>query len=166
MMWQPMPEIAPFWLIGIGVLSPGAMPPQVCPPSAERMNTIDWPAAGTGIVLPWSSPQQVYSGPILPSRGLFGPPSGVWLLSTASQFLSSRNSASVSGFAEFWWTGIGWLHGWFGFLMFRLMPQPLALEVPPGESSTNAYALPSSSKVIEMSDVTWYFVGWFGSHSG
>src|SRR2546421_7526305 len=138
MMWQPIPEIAPFWLIGIGVLSPGATPPQVWPPSSERMNTIDCPTAGRGTVLPWSRPQQVYSGPILPSRGLLGPPSGVWLLSIAIQFLSSRNRAWVSGLAALSWTLIGWLHGLFGCLMFRLMLQPLLLEVPPGEASTNA----------------------------
>ena len=53
MMSQPMPETAPFWLSGIGLLSPGVTPPQVFPPSVERMKTIDWPTAGTtGTVLP------------------------------------------------------------------------------------------------------------------
>src|SRR2546421_12882264 len=135
--WHPIPEMAPFWLIGSGVLSPGAAPPQVCPPSADRMKTISWPTP-TGSVPPWSRPQHVYSGPILWSRGLFGPPSGVWLLSIVIQFLSSRNSAWVSGLAALSWTLIGWLHGLFGCLMFRLMLQPLLLEVPPGEASTNA----------------------------
>src|SRR6059058_4488451 len=111
MMWQPMPETAPFWLSGIGVLSPGATPPHVWPPSADLMKTIDWPTAGTGTVLHWSRPQHAYRGPTWPSRGLFGPPVGVWLLSIASQFLSSRKSASVSGFAAWLWMKIGPVHG-------------------------------------------------------
>src|SRR3954463_11935876 len=100
-----------------------------------------------------------------PSRGLLGPPSGLCASSMASQFLSSRNSACVSGLAPLLWTTIGPLHGLPGCLMCRFMFQPLALEVPPGESSTNEYALPSSSNVCEMSETTRYFVGWLGSHS-
>src|SRR3982751_6502535 len=43
--WQPMPEITLFWLSGLGVLSPGAKPPQVFPPSFEVMTTICWVGA-------------------------------------------------------------------------------------------------------------------------
>src|SRR4051794_21507696 len=135
MMWQPRPEIAVFWLSGSGVLSPGATPPHDLPPSVERMKTICCPRPGRAP--PWSRLQQVYIGPILWSRGLFGPPSGVCLLSIASQFLSSRNSAFVTGLALLLCTTIGLLHGLCGALMWRFMFQPLALDVPPGESRTN-----------------------------
>src|SRR5205085_6680985 len=40
--WHPSPEIAPFWLSWIGVLSPGATPPHVLPPSVERSSTTCW----------------------------------------------------------------------------------------------------------------------------
>src|SRR5437763_3433718 len=97
-----MPEIAPFWLSWIGVLSPGATPPQVLPPSVERSSTICWLGA-------WepSKLQQTYIVPILPSRGLLVVPSMGVLLSIASQFWSSSSSCCVIGLLWLSWIVIG-----------------------------------------------------------
>ena len=126
-----MPEIAPFWLSCFGVLSPGTVPPQVWPPSVERIRTICW--AGT-IVLE-SKLQQTYIVPILWSCGRFGPPlTSVWL-STAIQFLSSSSSSWVSPLRWLSWTTIGPLQRLCGRLMFTVMLKPVKASVPPGASS-------------------------------
>ncbi len=95
----------------------------------------------------------MYIVPILPSRGAFGPPlTSVWL-STAIQFLSSRNSREVSELTRLSWTVVGRLHGSPGRLVWTVMLKPWNAAVPPGASSTLAYALPSSSKSIVTSEV-------------
>ncbi len=144
-----MPEMSVFWLTGNGMLSPGLIPPQLLPPSSERMTTI----CCSGTVPVPSKLQQMYIVPILPSRGAFGPPpASVWL-STAIQFLSSRNSSLVSALTRLSCTTVGPVHGCPGRLVWTVMLKPLKAFVPPGASSTLAYALPSSSKAIVGSDV-------------
>ena len=123
-----------FWLSGNGMLSPGVIPPQVLPPSSERMTTIC--CSGTAPVP--SKLQQMYIVPILPSRGALGPPlTSVWL-STAIQFLSSRNSRVVSALTRLSCTTVGPLHGWPGRLTWTVMLKPWKAAVPPGASSTLA----------------------------
>src|SRR3954471_3580002 len=127
-----MPEIAPFALSWIGVLSPGATPPQVLPPSSELIRTICW----VGACEP-SKLQQTYIVPLLPSLGLLGGPREGVLLSIASQFLSSRRSCSVIGLLRLSWTVIGGPNcDWPGFLMWIVMLKPVKPAVPPGASST------------------------------
>ena len=97
--------------------------------------------------------QQMYIVPILPSRGALGPPlTSVWL-STVIQFLSSRNSRVVSALTRLLCTTVGPLHGCPGRFVWTVMLKPWKAAVPPGASSRLAYALPSSSKSIETSEV-------------
>ncbi len=97
--------------------------------------------------------QQMYIVPTLPSRGSLGPPStSVWL-STAIQFLSSRNSSRVNWLTRLSWTTVGPLQSCPGRLTWTVMLKPLKAFVPPGASSTLMYTLPSSSKSIVGSDV-------------
>jgi hypothetical protein len=129
-----MPEMSVFWLTGNGMLSPGRIPPHDLPPSVERMTTIC--CSGT-LPVP-SKLQQMYIVPILPSRGALGPPlASVWL-STAIQFLSSRNSRVVSGLTRLSCTVVGPVHGWPGRLVCTVMLKPWKAFVPPGASSTLA----------------------------
>src|SRR5918998_2987699 len=81
--WQPSPDMSVFWLTNCGALSPGRLPPQVLPPSSERMTTTCWNGTGTLAALKL---QQTYTVPVFPSPGRFGPPLTSRALSTAIQF--------------------------------------------------------------------------------
>src|SRR3954451_4050336 len=149
-----------FWLSGNGMLSPGTRPPHVLPPSTERMSEIC--CSGTAPVP--SKLQQTYIVPILPSLGRLGPPLTSVELSTAIQFLSSRKRSRVSARPRLSCTTVGPLHGWPGRLVWTVRLKPLNAAVPPGASRMLAYALPSSSKASETSDVVRYAPSLVGSH--